>query len=754
MNFTAIESILNKARQQQRMSLLETEGMEILKALGIQVPHRILLRNSSELNSEILSGLQGKLAVIKVVSHEILHKSDLGGVKIVENRMDMVRDAILDMERRFAEKFKVTGYSISECIPYDSSLGNELLLGMRWTEDFGAVITLSAGGIFTEFLASHFREGRDAAVLSPSAGSEKSLAQALSQVAVVQLATRTLRGQKPRIALTQITEVVQQLFQISERLMPSEIKEFEINPLVISEGKLIALDALVTLAHAPASATALSIRPAEKIRNLLEPRTIAVMGVSEKMNPGRTIVENILHQGFDPSRLYIIKPGMQTLAGCPCVPSISALPGKVDLLVLAVSAKQIPDAITEVAAFEKAESVIAIPGGLEEKQGTQAIVSSMNQALENSRRTTWKGPVINGGNCLGIRSVPGKYNTLFIPPYKLPLPTGPAAPLAFLSQSGAFAVSKSSKLGAINPKYTISIGNQMDLTVGDYLDYLKSDLEIQTYAVYVEGFKALDGLKFIRAAREIVKSGRTVILYRAGRTLEGAHASASHTASIAGNYAVTRGLCQEAGVLLAETVADFEDLTKMFVFLGPNRHLITGRQPRLGAISNAGFECVAFADNLGSFTLPAFEGTAQRALEESLDKAGLSSIVDVHNPVDLTPMTNDAGYDRVIRTVLTDSAMDAVIVGIVPLTPATMTLSISPAEHSEDLMHPDALALRLARIKKEFTAAGAGKPWVAVVDAGELYDAFAYQLERFQIPTFRTADRALRILNAYFMTSR
>ncbi|HAR42689.1 MAG TPA: hypothetical protein DCS07_08705, partial [Bdellovibrionales bacterium] len=66
MNFTAIESILNKARQQQRMSLLETEGMEILKALGIQVPHRILLRNSSELNSEILSGLQGKLAVIKV----------------------------------------------------------------------------------------------------------------------------------------------------------------------------------------------------------------------------------------------------------------------------------------------------------------------------------------------------------------------------------------------------------------------------------------------------------------------------------------------------------------------------------------------------------------------------------------------------------------------------------------------------------------------------------------------------------------
>ena len=131
---------------------------------------------------------------------------------------------------------------------------------------------------------------------------------------------------------------------------------------------------------------------------------------------------------------------------------------------------------------------------------------------------------------------------MFIPEYKLPVPSGTVSPVAFISQSGAFAVARMSKLNALNPKYAITLGNQMDLTVGDYLTYLKDDASIEIFAVYVEGFRPLDGLTFVKAAREIVSSGRSVILYRAGRTAAGAKASASHTASIAGDYVVTREL--------------------------------------------------------------------------------------------------------------------------------------------------------------------------------------------------------------------
>jgi acyl-CoA synthetase (NDP forming) len=135
---------------------------------------------------------------------------------------------------------------------------------------------------------------------------------------------------------------------------------------------------------------------------------------------------------------------------------------------------------------------------------------------------------------------------MFIPEYKLAASTAEASPVAIISQSGAFAISTTSKLTGVNPKYSISVGNQMDLTIGDYLTYLKDDPDITIFAVYVEGFAALDGLSFLKSASEITASGRTVILYRAGRTPAGATASSSHTASIAGDYTVTRELCRSA----------------------------------------------------------------------------------------------------------------------------------------------------------------------------------------------------------------
>jgi acyl-CoA synthetase (NDP forming) len=183
------------------------------------------------------------------------------------------------------------------------------------------------------------------------------------------------------------------------------------------------------------------------------------------------------------------------------VPDVASLPEKVDLFVLVIPAAQAPACIAELAELDKAESVIVIPGGLEEKSGTEALVARMRAALDASRAGLSRGPLLNGGNCLGIRSVPGKYNTLFIPDYKLPMPTGDVAPVALVSQSGAFAICRVSKHPDLNLKYVITCGNQMDVTIGDYLERLAGDAAIELFAVYVEGFKPLDGLKVLRAVR-------------------------------------------------------------------------------------------------------------------------------------------------------------------------------------------------------------------------------------------------------------
>ena len=347
--------------------------------------------------------------------------------------------------------------------------------------------------------------------------------------------------------------------------------------------------------------------------------------------------------------------------------------------------------------------------------------------------------MINGGNCLGIRSVPGRYDTTFIPGVQAPGAEGEASRLAIISQSGAFAVSKASKLSSVNPKYSVTLGNQMDLTVGDYLTYLKDDTGIDVFAVYVEGFRPLDGLRFLQAAREITSLGRTVILYRAGRTPAGAQASASHTASIAGDYTVMRALCAHAGVVVAESLDDFEDLVVLFSSLG--RRPVPGW--RLAAMSNAGFECVAIADNLGRFTLPAFGADTTRALEAIFVRSRIDKVVDIHNPIDLTPMTGDEAYADTARALLDDDAFDAVVVGIVPLTGALNTLPPG-AGHGEDLARPDGVVPRLAALTRD-----GGKPWVVVVDAGARYDGMAQALSAAGVPVFRTADRALRLLNIY-----
>lgn len=736
MDIAHIREILESARNSGRTALLETEGIALLSGLGFTVPRHRFIRSSSECSSIDLDGFEGERVVVKVISPEILHKSDVGGVAVVDKSVRAVKDAVSAMERSFAER-SVEGYTVHQFVSYDPSLGNELLLGVRWTKDFGPVVVFGAGGIYTEYLADTFKTGTDVAIVSPRVHDPSLLASILDRVALMPLLRGGLRGQQQRMPEKALLELFDKAYALADAFLPDLISEFEINPLVVSNGTLVALDVLVKLSEGEPPLP--PARPLHKLKNLLEPESAAVIGVSEKMNPGHIILNNLIREGFDRERIYVVKPNLESIEGCRCVPDIASLPEKVDLLVLSVSASQVPETVSEIIEQQKAESLIVIPGGLEEKEGTEELITRMHRALLDSRASDWGGPLINGGNCLGIRSLPGKYDTLFIPPYKLDLPTGAVSPVAFICQSGAFAISKGNKLPGVNPKYTITMGNQTDLTVGDYLSYLKNDPSIGIYAVYVEGFKPMDGLRFLEAAREITASGRTVILYRAGRTAAGAKASQSHTASIAGDYAVTRELALNSGILVADSLADFEDLIKLFTYLDAKE--VAGW--RLGALSNAGFESVAMADNLGNFTLAEFnEGTAGKLLG-IFEKARIAEIVDVHNPLDLTPMMNDAGYDAVIRAMLEDDNVDAGIVGCVPLTPALSTLAPGDG-HREDVYKDTGIASRMKQIMTDTR-----KAWVAVIDGGAIYDPLAHLLDESGIPTFRTADRALRLFHAF-----
>lgn len=725
--FESIVSLLTAAKQRGETALAETDAMRVFEAIGIETPLRRFVTGPSGLHAADLATLPGDRVVVKAVAPGLLHKTEVGGVAFVPNDATRIAAAIDEMAGRLPQ---ATGFSVSEMVGHETGFGGELLVGLRWTDDFGPVASVGAGGVYAEALAASLADGQASAMMTADM-SDGEAWRALRRSAAVRLLVEPHRGRPPRIEPGLLLDLMRRLLALGT-LMPEALQECEINPLVASQGRLVALDALVKTG-APARRAALP-RPIRKIRSLLAPRSVAVIGVSQKLNPGHVIVNNMLRSGFDRERLFVVKPGADTLEGCRCVASVSDLPEPVDTLVVCVDAAHTPAVLRDAIETRAAESLVVIPGGLDEKRGGEGAAVEMRAMLDGARRQDWEGPVVNGGNCLGIRSAPGRVDTMFIPEAKLPVPTTPVSPVAFIAQSGAFAIAKMSKLERLNPKYAVTVGNQLDLTIGDYLTYLKDD-DVRVFAVYVEGFKPLDGRMLIEAAREIGRSGRVVILYRAGRTRDGAAATSSHTASIAGDYAVTRELATAAGVVVAETLGDFDDLVSLFTLLdGAN---VTGT--RLGAMSNAGFECVAMADSIGAFSLPRFGERASERIRTVFERCRIASVVDLHNPLDLTPMVDDAGYEDIARAILEDETLDAGVIGCIPLSGLLETLPDARGGFGDG-----SVVARLARLRAE-----TDRPWVAVIDSGSLYDPMARALEEGGVPTFRSADRALRLFGTF-----
>lgn len=719
-----------------RTFLLEPDAFQLLESAGIRCPRRLFAADALAAAALDCASLGTGRVVVKVVSPAIAHKSEAGGVAIVANEPAAIVAEVERMARTFAGA-SFAGCSISEFVPYDHAPGGEWLVGLKWTDEFGPVITVGAGGIATEFLAGALASGRDLAAFAPHRLSSSTSKERLRQLAWTPLLTGGVRKQVARATIDELWTTIEKFQALVPLCRPDGITDLEVNPLVACHGHMIALDVLVATGHR--ALPAVPPRPLAKLRHLLQPSSIAVVGVSERMNPGHIILNNLIREGSDRASVFVVKPDVTSIEGCAAVPTIAALPYRVDLMILAIAASHVPQALTDIVEGRKAESVIVIPGGLEEKAGTEALVTRMHDTLRASRASDWQGPVVNGGNCLGILSRPGHYDTMFIPPHKLGTTPGPMSPVAIVSQSGAFAASRASRLGGIRPMYSITVGNQMDLTIGDYLQHLERDAAVKVFGVYVEGFKPLDGRASLEAIERITASGRTVVLHRAGRSQAGAQATASHTASLAGDYVVTRELAAAAGAVIAETLDDFTDLVSMFTRL--HARPVAGR--RVGAVSNAGYECVAIADNLRTLELASFTQLTEERLKVLLDNSHVSGIMDVHNPLDLTPMLDDAGYAAAVRYVLTDERVDVGVIACVPVTSALNTLAADPA-HDEDLSRYESIASRLVRLNED-----TAKPWVAVIDAGPLYDPLAGRLAAAGIPTVRSADRAMRLMSAF-----
>jgi acyl-CoA synthetase (NDP forming) len=768
--------ILSAAHAEGRHNLFEHECYDVFQAIGAEAaPASRLVGPNEHPSAADLEQLSGDRVVLKAISPDITHKTEARGVRIVAREIGAVEAAFGLMLREVPETYakylenhqgemppglvgrrgrsleqhlagRLTGILLCSCVTPDShGFATELFVGIRATSEFGPIISAGLGGVEMELLARQTRKGAAVAIAPTGTMDGEQFFELFRRTLSYERLSGSMRGSRRLIDDATLVRCFQAFIDLANHfsVMNPEavfhLQEVEVNPFVATGGRLAPLDGVCRFE--PAVAQAVS-RPVHKLANLLNPASAAVVGVSERsQNLGRIILANMLTAGFPQERLRIVHPQADSIDGVSCVHSVHELTDRVDLLVAAVGAHEIASLVDEVVEHDKANTVILIPGGIGEKQGSGLLESRLRQRIREAHQRTDGGPLVMGGNSLGVISRPGCYDTMFIPPRKLPKDPGAATqPLCFISQSGAFIVSTLSDEPWLNPAYALSIGNQIDLTAGDLIAHLVDDPGIDVFAVYMEGFRPGDGYAFAGAVKQAVANGKEVVFYKAGRTSEGRLATAGHTASVAGDYAVCENAMRQAGALVAHDFGEFSDLLRLALMLGDKE--IAGN--RIAAVSNAGFEAVGMADSIrtngAELVLPAFSGRSEEALAKILADNHLDRLVDVRNPLDVTPMTGDMAYADIVAEVLSDPGIDAAIVGIVPLTPALHTLPPGDG-HDESLFLADSIAQRLPRV-----AAASEKPVVAVVDAGPLFDPFADALRAGGLPVFRSADRAVRAL--------
>ena len=757
--------------------LLEHEVYALLQLAGMKTPEYLFNAKGRQVTEKDLSRFPSSPVVLKIVSPSIVHKTDVGGVWFVEKDLAEVNRAIQDMlgsvPKKYLEWIKrsedkdhwtewteeairddILGVLLCESIDHEHhGFGSEILLGLRTSREFGPVVTMGVGGVDVEYMAERIKEGKAVAIGAAHLLKKDDVLSVLEELSFFEKFTGTFRGRKPLLSADTLAAAFDGFLQLGVKFSSLNavkdivIEEFEVNPFVISKGKLVALDGMCRFSK---NSHPLEPRPFEKIKHVLEPKTIGIIGVSEKMNLGRIILKNILKNGFPAENVSVIKPGMEEIDGCRCVPDVSSLSGTLDLFVITVSADQSYDVMKDIVELEKARSVIIIAGGLGEKKGTQSLEKDIKDLLAESRRVEKLTPVVNGGNCLGIFSSPGRYDTTFVPDHKLyalPREGARQEKLALISQSGAFMISRMSKFPNIIPAYAISIGNQIDLTASDYLNYLKDRKEADVFAVYLEGFLPGDGLVFARAVKDCVNRGKKVIVYKAGRTPEGKAATASHTASVAGDYWVARAVLEEAGAIMTEDIFEFESYIKKCLFLAGKK--IHGK--RVGLVSNAGFECVIMSDNIKGdeeLELAHLSPETIQKISEILKPLGIDRLQDVRNPVDTTPVADDETFAGVVDAVLKDQNVDCAVVSPLPMSPAMQTL-VPSKHHKEDLFKEGSIARRLVSIFNKTS-----KPMVISIDTGAIYQPMVDMMEAEGVPVFRHCDEAVRFLRKYIHATR
>jgi acetyl coenzyme A synthetase (ADP forming)-like protein len=699
-----VRAILDQVKKDKRTALTAPECAVVCEAYDIPLPREGLATSAKEA-AKIADDI-GFPVVMKIVSPDILHKTEAGGVIVGVKSTKEAKAAyetILENAKKYKARAKIEGVQIQEMVKQKD--GTEVIVGAVTDKSFGKVVAFGLGGILVEILKDiTFR-------LAPTTKE-----QALSMLDGIQ-AAQVLKGVRgaPPVDRKALAKIIVNVSQLTADF--PEISEIDLNPIIASPKGATAVDALISVDFAPKKEL---YRPSQDeilkaMNRIMKPRSVAVIGASDAEGKiGNSVMKNIINGGYQ-GKLYPINPKADEILGKKAYKSVGDIPGEVDVAVFAVPAKFCIQAMEEVGA-KGIPGAVMIPSGFAEVGETDLQEELLATARKHNVR-------IMGPNIYGFYYTPSNLCATFCTPYDV------KGKVALSSQSGGVGMSiigfsRSTKMGV---SAIVGLGNKADLDEDDLLTYFEQDDNTQVIAMHAEDLK--DGRTFAEVASRVSKK-KPVVMLKAGRTQLGAKAAASHTGALAGNDKIYDDVLRASGVIRAMSLNDMLQFARGLQVLpspkGENVVIVTGAGGSGVLLSDA---CV---DN--GLSLMKFPKDLDEAFKQYIPPFGASG-----NPVDITGGEPPTTYEKTIRLGLEDDRIHALILGY-------WHTIITP---------PMVFAELCARVVQEARDKGIHKPVVAsLVGDVQVEQACEYLYDRGIVAAPYTTELPVAVLGAKYRWAR
>ena len=698
----AVTKILAEAKQQKRAALTEVESKEVLKAYDIKVSAGYV---AADMDTAVaIAGKVGYPVVMKLVSPDISHKSDVGGVRINVDCPEAVRSAftnIIQNAKIHRPGANIHGVLIYRMVPE----GVELVIGATFSRQFGHAVMFGLGGIFVEVAG-------DVVFKMAPLTKEESLDM------IQEIRGRKILGNfrgKPAVDVNAVADIIQKLSALLTD--HPEILEVDMNPVIASESGAIVVDARMAIGEPKKIADTVytSDEIVTGMKRIFSPAGIAIIGASSDPSKlGYSTVKNIIDGGYK-GKIYPINPKADEILGLKCYRSVQEIPDQVDVAVIVIPAKNVADAITALGEKGVAGAIV-ISSGFAEIGNNDLQRELVTKAFESKVR-------ILGPNIFGLYYTPADLCATFCTPYTEKGPT------ALSCQSGGVGMaiigySRSHKMGVSS---IVGVGNKCDVDEDDLIEFFGQDPNTKVIAMHVEDIK--DGVSFVKAARKVSRQ-KPIVALKAGATALGEKAAFSHTGALAGDDRIYSAAFAKAGIVRVSNLEELLDcarsLSKMPTPKGENILIVTG----------AGGLGVLLADACSRHQLQLM--TLEKDLDEAFKKF-IPPFGATGNPVDITGGEPPETYEATIRLALEDDRVDALILGY------WHTLITPPMVFAETVI----------RAKQAVETVKAPKPIVAALSGDVEVERAATLLEEHGVPAFPySSEKAVIVLSALYRWAR